>query len=80
MHFKNAPFMVEAFTDPKWTNSYDERECAFNLAHKTNDDWWSWLTGDEKRNTTFVMAMDTTGRWDNEENVLQGKKMLLVYG
>ena len=69
--------MIDAVIDPKTTNSVNRTETAFNAAYNTADDFWTWLKrpGNEKHNTSFIMAMDEFGKMDNGQSVLEGNNI-----
>jgi len=70
--------MIDVVIDPMTTNSVRHTETAFNAAYNTTDDFWTWLKrpGNEKHNTSFIMAMDQSGKMDNEQSILKGNNIV----
>lgn len=72
--FKTSAFLADALTDPAIAASDAVNETAFNVAWKTDMDYWSWLDvpDNEMYLERFSIAMSATRQLTPEGEILNG--------
>ncbi|EJD40316.1 O-methyltransferase [Auricularia subglabra TFB-10046 SS5] len=74
--FKTSAFLSDALTDPAMAAADAPNAAAFNLAWKTDMDYWSWLDSpnNKKYLERFSIAMSATRQLTPEGEILNGFK------
>jgi len=76
--FKSSSYLMEALLDPKLRHSSKANKAAFNKAHNTKEDMWSWLEclDNGLRLTRFGAAMNGLRNMASTDAILKGSVML----
>jgi hypothetical protein len=72
--FKSSSYLTETLLDPELGHSYESNKAAFNKAHNTKEDLWSWFEapGNRLRLARFGTAMDGVKNMTPPEVILEG--------
>ena len=76
--FKSSGYLAETILDPELGHASEANKTAFNKAHNTKDDMWSWLEGPDNRLrlTRFGAAMDGVKNMSAADAILEGSVIL----
>jgi len=73
--FKSSSYLTEALLDPELGHSSEANKAAFNKAHNTKEDMWSWLERPDNglRLTRFGAAMNGLRNMASTDAILKVK-------
>jgi len=76
--FKSSGYLAETILDPELGHASEANKTAFNKAHNTEDDMWSWLEGPDNRLrlARFGAAMDGVKNMSAVDAILEGSVIL----
>ena len=72
--FKSSGYLAETLLDPELGHASEANKTAFNKAHNTEDDMWSWLERPDNRLrlARFGAAMDGVKNMWTADAILEG--------
>ena len=76
--FKSSGYLAETILDPELGHASETNKTAFNKAHNTDDDMWSWLERPDNRLrlARFGAAMDGVKNMSTADAILEGSVIL----
>ncbi len=79
--FKSSSYLTETLLDPELGHSYESNKTAFNKAHNTKEDLWTWFEapGNRLRLARFGTAMNGVKNMTPPEVILEGSVWLRCF-